>query len=77
MRDYVGKPISHEVISAEEQKARYKQFGMPPDYADLLVSMEAGTNDGREERYYERENKYVGTHTLVDILESRRDFWKQ
>ncbi|TEB33551.1 NAD(P)-binding protein [Coprinellus micaceus] len=77
LKDYVGSPVTHKAISPDEQIARYKAFGLAPDYFQMLVQMEADTNDGREERYLERENKYVGTHTVAGILEARRDFWKQ
>ncbi|KAJ2928684.1 hypothetical protein H1R20_g8386, partial [Candolleomyces eurysporus] len=75
LSEVIGKPITHRVISEEEQEARYTSFGMPPEYAGFLVAEEAKTDNDTEASLVANENKFVGKFSVRDVLEQNKAFW--
>ncbi|RXW13270.1 hypothetical protein EST38_g12585 [Candolleomyces aberdarensis] len=75
LTEVIGRPITHKVISEEEQAARYTSFGMPPEYARFLVAEEAKTDSDTEASLVANENKFVGKFSVRDVLEQNKAFW--
>ncbi|KAJ2912561.1 hypothetical protein MD484_g7861, partial [Candolleomyces efflorescens] len=75
LTEVIGRPITHKVVSTEEQQARYSSFGLPLEYAELLASEEAKSEKGGDAAFLAAENKFVGTFTVRAVLENNKSFW--
>lgn len=56
--DVSGRPIRHYRLSVAALAERYRSFGLPPDYANLLAAMDDAIAHGAEDRI---------TTTVLDV----------
>lgn len=48
--EVIGRPVTHVWLSVDALAGRYRSFGLPADYADLLAAMDGAIAQGAEDR---------------------------
>ena len=77
MTEILGRNITHRRLSIDEYKEMILGEGLEPEYADYLVTVELEAAKGVEESIFnvDKDEKFVGKHTLREYLESNRNLW--
>ena len=77
MTEILGRNITHRRFSIDEYKELFLGEGLEPEYADYLVTVELEAAKGVEESIFnvDKDEKFVGKHTLREYLESNRNIW--
>jgi len=78
LTEILGRKITYKrIISLDEHKKVFVEFGFAPEYADWLVNIESKIATGIEENVFNanEDKKYVGKHTLREYLKANRDTW--
>ncbi|KAK0187517.1 hypothetical protein F5146DRAFT_1059091 [Armillaria mellea] len=71
--EILGRKITHTRITIEELKQRYISFGLPPDFATMLSSLENRNISGVEEEVFKGSKKVTGKRTLRSFIEANKD----
>ncbi|KAF8970143.1 ergot alkaloid A [Flammula alnicola] len=73
----LGREITHKKLSTDETAKIFEGFGMNPEFAKMLASMEANAGKGREEELFNRseDEKFIGKHTLLEYFQANRELW--
>jgi hypothetical protein len=77
MTEILGRKITYRRLSIDEYKEIFVGWGLEPEYADDLVTVELEVARGVEEDIFNvaEDKKFVGKHTLREYLEANRDIW--
>ncbi|KAF9459739.1 hypothetical protein BDZ94DRAFT_1199056 [Collybia nuda] len=75
LSEVIGRKITHRHMPQTEAKEFYMSFGIPEDYALMLIGVEGEIANGNEEAQFHRENKIVGETHIRDFFQTNRDIW--
>lgn len=75
LSEVVGQKITHKRISSAGAKEFYMSFGLPEDYALMLMGMTDRIASGEEEAYFRKDVKIVGKSHLRDFFQANRHVW--
>ena len=77
LTEILGRKITYRRLSIDEYKEIFLGWGLEPEYADDLVTVELEAARGVEEDIFNvnEDKKIVGKHTLREYVESNRDIW--
>ncbi|WP_235511964.1 NmrA family NAD(P)-binding protein [Sphingomonas sp. Leaf23] len=73
----IGRPVQHYRLSVEALAQRYRSFGLPADYADLLAGMDGAIAKGSEDRITTTVDDVTGrspTSLGAFLAENRKSF---
>lgn len=75
----LGRTITYKRNTVEEQAAFYIQAGVPPEYANMLASMDTKVEQGSEEAVFNdavaaaEGRLFVGKHTLLQFFKEGKN----
>ena len=75
--EVIGRPVRHCRLSVEALADRYRSFGLPGDYADLLAGMDGAIARGSEDRSTTTVEDVTGrppTSLATFLAENRKSF---
>ncbi|MEG9471629.1 MAG: NmrA family NAD(P)-binding protein [Sphingomonas sanguinis] len=75
--EVIGRPVRHCRLSVEALADRYRSFGLPGDYADLLAGMDRAIARGSEDRSTTTVEDVTGrppTSLATFLAENRKSF---
>ncbi|KAJ3509042.1 hypothetical protein NLJ89_g5429 [Agrocybe chaxingu] len=75
LSETLGRKISHRHLTNDEEIAIFQQFGISPEYAQMLNHAESLIAEGIEEVLVGQSKAITGTHKLRDFIQANKQLW--
>lgn len=77
LSDELGRPIAHRRLDEAAMAARFRDGGLPPEYATLLAAMDTAISQGSEDRVTDAVERVAGRPpaSLARFVSRQRDAW--
>ncbi|KDR72552.1 hypothetical protein GALMADRAFT_73711 [Galerina marginata CBS 339.88] len=75
LTNQLGRKITHRRISHKESRRLWEGFGLTPEYAAMLTTMEAKISKGYEEAIAKTNKTIIGQKRLTDYIAANKALW--